>query len=119
MRNVSNSMRLLLVLACSCAFPSQFVGAPRNSAHDRVNSSSVRIGVLGLFHPHHLTIAPANGQALVLTAGSDSFVLETSSGAHSAAVEFVDATSLVVVAKQKVRTSHLLISGRAGSPTRC
>lgn len=118
MRTVFNPMRLLLIFACCWALPSQFSGASHSaSLHERMNSSSVRIGVLSLFHPHHLTIAPADGQALVLKPGSDSFVLETSSGVHSAPVEFVDATSLVVVANHKIRTSNLLVSGRAGSPT--
>lgn len=111
-------MLLLVVLVCCCAIPSHMVGAPHNtSVHDRVNSSLVRIGVLGLFHPHHLTIAPADSRALMLTAGSDSFVLETTSGVHSAAVDFVDKAFIVVVSDHTVRASDLLVSGRGRSPT--
>ena len=73
--------------------------------------------MLGLFHPHHLTVTPSDQQALVLTAGADSFVLEPSSGVHPATVDLVDASTVVVVGNHKVQSSKLLVSGRTGSPT--
>ncbi len=114
MRSLSSPIWLLFALACCCAFPSHFA-ASQNTFGSR--NSSVRIGVLGLFHPRHLTLAPADGNALVLGTGSDSIVLETSSGARLAAVDLLGSKILVVHGNHNIQTSMLLASSRAGAPS--
>jgi stage II sporulation protein D len=78
--------------------------------------ANVRIGVLGLFHPHQLTISPPQGFALVVCAGNQRIVLEPSSGAHTANV-LLDGSEIVLQSGARtVRAHGLTIAGRNNEP---
>jgi stage II sporulation protein D len=99
------SLLLLLVSASSFGF------AQSVSAHDP-SAADVHIGVLGLFHPRQLALSAPIGGALVLHAGKESIVLETSSGVHSASIS-MDANDLILaVGAGRIRASSLTVAGR-------
>jgi len=77
---------------------------------------SVQIGVLGLFHPHEFLLSVAAGSALVLHAGEERFVLETSSGIDSATVRISDRDVIVTAGPRVVRAAKLTVNGRRNEP---
>lgn len=72
----------------------------------------VRIGVLGLFHPHQLLVSAPPGQALILHASEESIVLERSSGLHSADLLISADSILLTVGPRRMRASELTVTGR-------
>jgi len=85
----------------------------------RVNESAVavvHIGVFSLFLPQEFTVRAPAGSTLVLHAGDERIVLETSSGVDSARVRFSDAGVVVTVGTRVVQASKLIVSGRKNEP---
>jgi len=108
------SLAILLVGLVACA-ALRFLAIAQVSA-SRDASPCVRIGVLGLFHPHQLTVRAPAGQALVLAAGEDKIILEKSSGLELANVRISGSGVLVVAGKHIVRACRITISGRQKEP---
>jgi stage II sporulation protein D len=79
-------------------------------------AADVQIGVLGLFHTHQFTVRAPAGNALLLRAGDEGFVLERSSGLDSASVSISGSGLLLVAGKRVVRASRLVVSGRNSEP---
>lgn len=75
-------------------------------------AQDVRIGVLGLFHPRQLTLQAAPGQAVIVHAGSEAFVLERSSGAETAKITISGGDLIIQIGNQSVRASSLRVSNR-------
>ena len=73
--------------------------------------ANVRIGVLGLFHTGELTVSASPGNALVLRAGSESIVLEQSSGVNIAIVRLSGGK---IVLQSGARTLHTLVLAVGG-----
>src|SRR5580700_4912072 len=80
------------------------------------SARTVRVGVLGLFHPRELRITPIAGQAVLLQAGSRLIVLEKSSGVDSAAVQLSPAGIAVTSHNSTLRASVIAVGGRNGEP---
>jgi stage II sporulation protein D len=95
---------LVFISSCSLGFSQT---APPGSA-----VASVRIGVLGLFHPHQLTVSAPQGHALVVRAGDERIVLELSSGVHSASVRLSGSEIILQSGMRTVRASTLTVAGR-------
>ena len=99
------------LLSISSQQPASASGVAREGS-----ARTVRIGVLGLFHPRELRITPIAGQALLLQAGSRSIVLEKSSGVDSAAVQLSPAGIAVTSHNSTLRASVIAVGGRNGEP---
>src|ERR1700686_3640032 len=80
------------------------------------SSTQVRIGVFGLFHPHQLTVRPAEGEALILHAGKDSLVLEKSSGVDSATVRISGSGVVVLAGNNVIHAAAVTIGDRKNEP---
>ena len=79
------------------------------------NEDSVRVGVLGLFHPQHLIVTAPKGQALVLRSGEQNMVLENS--ANQSAVATLQGSAVVVTSGTRIiRASAIQIAGRENQP---
>jgi stage II sporulation protein D len=100
---------LVFILSCSLGFTQI---TPLGST-----VANVRIGVLGLFHPKEFTIAALPGQALVVDAGGEKFVLEQSSGMNAAMVRVSGSNIVLEAGAQTVHTSVLAIGGRGNNST--
>jgi len=79
-------------------------------------AQDVHIGVLGLFHPRQFTVSAADGNAIVVHAGQETFVLEKSSGVHAAQIRALGSMMVVRVGSHVVHTSDLTVGGRASGP---
>ena len=75
-------------------------------------AQDVRIGVLGLFHPRQLTVQAAPAQALVVHAGTETFVLERSSGQYTARITISGGDLIIRTGKQSIQASTLRASSR-------
>jgi stage II sporulation protein D len=76
-------------------------------------AEDVRIGVLGLFHPHQFTVSAVDGSAILVHAGEETLVLEKSSGVHVAQVRASGTMLVGLVGTHTVRTSQITVTGRA------
>lgn len=76
----------------------------------------VHIGVLGLFHPHQLTVSVPAGNALVLRTAEERIVLERSSGMDSAAIRISAGAILLSAGSRTVHASEVIITGRKNDP---
>ncbi len=85
-------------------------------ANSLVSAENVRIGVLGLFHPREFTLSAADGNAVVVHAGQESFVLERSSGKSNAQIRLAGNLMAVRVGTQTVETSEITVTSRASGP---
>jgi hypothetical protein len=80
------------------------------------HTPAVRIGVLGLFHPHEFVVHALPGTALVLHAGQESMVFEPSSGADATHIG-ISGNDIFVQGRTRVfRAPALTISGRRNDP---
>lgn len=77
---------------------------------------SVRVGVLGLFHPQEFTISACEGSALVLHAGRRTLVLEKSSGIDVAHIRLSGDTMVVEAASQIVHAYSIQVASRQSGP---
>ena len=83
--------------------------------HD-VQNHVVRIGVLGLFHPSEFAVSAADGNAVVVHAGQETFVLERSSGVRAAEIRALAGATVVRVGPRAVHAPALTVTGRTGGP---
>jgi stage II sporulation protein D len=86
------------------------------SAESQDAPRTVRIGVLGLFHPHQLVLAAPAGQALILHTAAEQIVLEKSSGLDSAAVRIGEDALTVTAGPRTIHTLDVIVTGRNGDP---
>jgi len=84
--------------------------------HPEVRNHYVRIGVLVLFQPREFTVSAADGNAVVVHAGQETFVLEKSSGVHVAEIRALSGTMVVRVGPRAVKAPELTVTGRTGGP---
>src|SRR5579863_6613595 len=74
--------------------------------------AKVRVGVLGLFHPRQLTISATEGNALVVRAGDERIVMESSSGEHTAIVRLSGSEIILRSGTRIVHAPALTVAGR-------
>jgi len=75
-------------------------------------AQNIRVGVLGLFHPHELRLTPIAGSALVVHVDEQSIILEKSSG-EGAATFNIDRNLIVIATKTRtLRAASLLVTSR-------
>ena len=75
-------------------------------------AQNIRIGVLGLFHPRELRLAPIDGSALVVHVDEQSIILEKSSG-EGAATFNIERNLIVIATKTRtLRATSLLVTSR-------
>jgi len=86
-------------------------------APSRASVASVRIGVLGLFHPQQFAISALPGHALMIRAGDEHLVLEASSGVHTASVTLSKGEIILHAGTRTMRAWALAVAGRANEPT--
>ena len=82
-----------------------------------LHAQDVRIGVLGLFHPHQLTLKAAPGQAFVIQVGKESFVLERSSLKDTASITSSGNDLILEVGHQTLRAPAIRVASRSGGAT--
>ena len=80
------------------------------------DTPTVRISVLGLFHPHQLTVTALPGQALVLHTPAGEFVLEKSSGTDSATLRLDNDSITLTAGTRTIRATRVTITGRNTDP---
>jgi stage II sporulation protein D len=80
-------------------------------------AQEVRIGVLGLFHPHQLKLKATTGQAFIVQAGETKFVLERSSGQDAVSITSSGDAVILQVGNQLVRASAIRATSRRGGAT--
>ena len=76
----------------------------------------VRIGVLGLFRPREFLVRAVDGEAILLRAGDQSAMLETSSGVNVARVTLTDSRISLKTSTRAILASELTVSDRSGEP---
>lgn len=82
----------------------------KNTSNDP--SDYVRVGVLGLFRATQLRVSALQGSALVLSAGEQRIVLETSSGVDAATARLAGDEIVVSAGNSLFRASKLIVMGR-------
>ena len=75
-------------------------------------AQKVQIGVLGLFHPRQITLSIANGEALLLGADNNVFVLEPGPRPSTARIRVAGSTLLLEIGDRIVRAAEIRASGR-------
>ncbi len=75
-------------------------------------AQQVRIGVLGLFHPHEITLSPVKGEAIVVTAADKVFVLEPGVRTATARIEVSGTGLLLQFNGRLVHTDEVHAAGR-------
>ena len=76
------------------------------------NAQSVRIGVLGIFHPHQLTLSACGAEAIVVTASGQTFFLQPGSATERLQIRASGNILLLSLAGKEIRTSKLHAAGR-------
>jgi stage II sporulation protein D (peptidoglycan lytic transglycosylase) len=80
------------------------------------HAQDVRVGVLGLFRPHQFALSPLAGSALIVHAGADSVVLETSSGVNLAHISVRGDNVVLAVGTRVLRAAEVTVTSRANGP---
>lgn len=75
-------------------------------------ANQVQIAVLGLFHPHEITLRAVNGEALVVTAGGSEFVLEPGPRTEIAHIKVSQTGLLLEYQGRSIYATELLAAGR-------
>jgi stage II sporulation protein D len=75
-------------------------------------AQKVQIGVFGLFHPRQITLGIANGEALLLGADNNVFVLEPGPRPSTARIRVAGGTLLLEIGDRIVRAAEIHASGR-------
>jgi len=115
-RKTGSSQLVFLLIFATLAAPVLLHSHVPISAESRDMAPTVRIGVLGLFHPRLLTVTAIAGQALVVHAASEQLVLETSSGTDSATLR-LDHNSITLIARSRtIHAASVTITGRNTDP---
>jgi len=78
-------------------------------------AQEVRIGVFGLFRPAELTVSSTTGSAVILLAGEQSIILETSSHPSKARIRAADTGLLIEFGEGSVNSTKLKAMSRDGS----
>ncbi len=76
------------------------------------NAQSVRIGVLGIFHPHQLTLSACDAEAIVVTASGQTFFLQPGSPTERLQIRALGDILLLSLAGKEIRASKLHAAGR-------
>ncbi len=109
-RRLARYLSLFVVLACS-SIPQ--LSSAHNLAAGAASGRSVAISVLGLFHPKELIVSVPSGHALLLQAGEQSMVLD-SSQISSASVR-VDGSELAISSgKLQLHAAYINVTARGG-----
>ncbi len=82
-----------------------------------VHAQDIRIGVLGLFGPQHLTLKATPAEAVVIQAGGKTFVLERSSGQDAVSINLSGDGLILQIGNEMVRTSAIRAASRSGGAT--
>jgi len=77
-----------------------------------VLAQSVRVGVLGLFHPDQIILGVPSGSALILRAGQKTLVLEPSAGAGAAHMRLSGDTIVVDAGSGSMRGHDVIVRAR-------
>jgi peptidoglycan hydrolase-like amidase len=83
-----------------------------------VCAQEVRVGVLGLFHPREITLSSAEGEAVVVTAGDNVFVLEPGARAAIARIEISEPGVLLECSGRFAHAGEIHATGRGGHSAR-
>jgi peptidoglycan hydrolase-like amidase len=76
----------------------------------------VRVGVLGLFHPHEITVSAPPGKVLVVRAGNETIVLEGSYGFNSANLRLNGSGVTISSNEREVQSRSVVVAGRNNEP---
>jgi stage II sporulation protein D len=76
------------------------------------NAQNVRIGVLGIFHPHQLTLSSRGGEAIVVTASGQTFFLQPGSPTERLQIRASGGILLLSLAGKEIRTKEFHAAGR-------
>jgi peptidoglycan hydrolase-like amidase len=79
-------------------------------------AQDVRIGVLGLFHPHEFTLAATAGSPVIVSTGDQTFVLEKSSVTSEVHVRVVGESMILDTGARVIKARILTITGRDHGP---
>jgi stage II sporulation protein D len=90
-------MPVLLIVPLSCSL---------TSARD------VRIGVLGIFHPHQLSLSASDGDAIVVTASGRTFFLRPGAPTEKLQIRASRDILLLSLAGKEIRATQLHAAGR-------
>ena len=111
----SSQLALVLILATLAALVLLPFHPPVSAEHQDA-TPTVRIGVLGLFHPQQLTVTAPLGQALIVHANSEQLVLEKSSGTDSATLHLSNDSVTLTAGSYTIHTPSVTITGRGVDP---
>jgi peptidoglycan hydrolase-like amidase len=103
-------LSLLAILAANC-IPQVSIAHGWDAVPRAASNGLVRVSVLGLFHPKEFVVTAPAGRALVLEAGKQNLILE-SSGISSATIRIEGSTLVITSQKQELRAANLAVAGR-------
>lgn len=110
------SFRPLALLAIFLSLGSLLPTPRAQAGIDLGLNSDVRIGVLGLFHPREFALSATAGHALLLQAGTETAILEKSSGTQSATVQISDGALILTTRFRSTPAPAIIVTGRNGEP---
>ena len=76
------------------------------------NARDVRIGVLGIFHPHQLSLSSSDGETIVVTASGQTFFLQPGSPAEKLQIRASGDILLLSLAGKEIRAKEIHAAGR-------
>jgi len=76
------------------------------------NAGDVRVGVLGIFHPHQLTLSSAGGETIVVAASGETFFLQPGSPAASLQIRASGDSLLLSFAGKVIHAKEIHAAGR-------
>lgn len=81
------------------------------------SAQNVRIGVLGIFHPHQLTLSSRDGNAIVVTAAGQTFFLQPRSPTGKLQIRASGDTLILSQVGKEIRAKEFHAAGRNRNPT--
>lgn len=112
-KRTSGAAAILCVLLFSPLQPQPFASA-QGSANGP-QSAEVRIGVLGLFHAKQFRVTATAEQALLVRAGADQIILESSSGLSSVNADISSVGVAMAAGPHNFHGRSVSISARSGA----
>lgn len=76
------------------------------------NAQNVRIGVLGIFHPHHLTLGSRDGDVIVVTAAGKTLFLQPRSPTERLQIRASGGVMLLDFTGKEIRAREIHAAGR-------
>lgn len=76
------------------------------------SAQSVRIGVLGIFHPRHLSLSSSHSDTIVVTAAGQTLFLQPGSPTESLQIRASGDILLLILAGKEIRARELHAAGR-------